>query len=129
MHPVGALEIGCSLAVPLLAQATGPARQCFVAATRNTKPKSCHGRASAGAAGVPAYVQRNAAAGVSECVVCLGQWKVEEGEVAKRLPACLHVFHQHCIDPVVPQRSAARRHARCAGLPVRRFAPLPAEMV
>ncbi|XP_004954598.1 E3 ubiquitin-protein ligase EL5-like [Setaria italica] len=30
------------------------------------------------------------------CVVCLGE--VGNGEPVKRLPACRHLFHQHCIN-------------------------------
>ncbi|KAL6629548.1 hypothetical protein ACP70R_029313 [Stipagrostis hirtigluma subsp. patula] len=32
----------------------------------------------------------------SECAVCLGE--VGEGQKARRLPACQHVFHEECID-------------------------------
>lgn len=31
-----------------------------------------------------------------QCVVCLGH--LVEGELVRRLPACVHVFHQACID-------------------------------
>ncbi|KAG8058596.1 hypothetical protein GUJ93_ZPchr0002g24007 [Zizania palustris] len=34
--------------------------------------------------------------GEEECSVCLGEMR--QGEAAKRLPACLHVFHEGCID-------------------------------
>ncbi|TVU33254.1 hypothetical protein EJB05_25045, partial [Eragrostis curvula] len=49
---------------------------------------------------IPEYEQRDAApaddGATSKCPVCLGA--VEEGEVVKRLPLCLHLFHQQCID-------------------------------
>lgn len=53
--------------------------------------------------------------------MCLG--KVEEGEVVKRLPLCLHLFHKECIDPWL------RKNATC---PICRrgvFARLPTGMV
>lgn len=32
----------------------------------------------------------------SECVVCLGE--LEDGEMVRLLPNCMHAFHVHCID-------------------------------
>ncbi|KAK3130570.1 hypothetical protein QOZ80_6BG0495230 [Eleusine coracana subsp. coracana] len=42
-----------------------------------------------------AYCARDRS-GEHECAVCLGA--VREGEMVRRLPACLHVYHVECID-------------------------------
>ncbi|KAF0902922.1 hypothetical protein E2562_019859 [Oryza meyeriana var. granulata] len=36
------------------------------------------------------------ASGGRECAVCLGA--VRDGEMVRRLPACMHVYHAECID-------------------------------
>ena len=47
----------------------------------------------------PPAAARDAAAGEASerCAVCLCDVE-EDGETATWLPACLHVFHRHCID-------------------------------
>ncbi|GJN38557.1 hypothetical protein PR202_gb27612 [Eleusine coracana subsp. coracana] len=49
---------------------------------------------------LPAFTYAHESDGIGggggECSVCLGT--VREGEMVRRLPACLHVYHVECID-------------------------------
>ncbi|TVU33265.1 hypothetical protein EJB05_25057, partial [Eragrostis curvula] len=80
-------------------------------------------RARAAASGccdhaVPPYEHGEAV----ECAVCLGEVETG-GQTAKRLPLCLHVFHQPCIDAWLSG------HATCPVCRRRVFSPSPDETV
>ncbi|XP_066375002.1 RING-H2 finger protein ATL57-like [Miscanthus floridulus] len=55
----------------------------------------CNGLGASAIAALPAYVYHKKA-GRDECAVCLGE--LQRGEVVKQLPACMHLFHEGCID-------------------------------
>ncbi|KAL6602806.1 hypothetical protein ACP70R_043167 [Stipagrostis hirtigluma subsp. patula] len=44
----------------------------------------------------PRSDERCGGGGGTECAVCLGA--VQEGEMVRRLPACMHLYHAECID-------------------------------
>ncbi|TVU33281.1 hypothetical protein EJB05_25074, partial [Eragrostis curvula] len=47
------------------------------------------------AAVVSAYKQGHGGGEALECAVCLGE--LEKGQMVRRLPVCLHVFHHECV--------------------------------
>jgi len=61
-----------------------------------------HGRCA-----IPAYKLQVGA--LPKCAVCLGE--VEKWEMVKRLPVCLHMFHQRAST----RGCTGTRRARCAG--------------
>ena len=73
-----------------------------------------HGRCA-----IPAYKLQVGA--LPKCAVCLGE--VEKWEMVKRLPVCLHMFHQECIDLWL------RDHWTCPVCRCNVFAQLPDQVV
>eukprot|EP00267_Zea_mays_P027989 XP_008657374.1 E3 ubiquitin-protein ligase ATL41 [Zea mays] len=60
-----------------------------------------------------------------ECAVCLGV--LDEGQTARQLPGCAHVFHQQCVDawlasnascPVCRRRTGPQAEEEAAAAPV-----------
>ncbi|RCV15660.1 hypothetical protein SETIT_3G074900v2 [Setaria italica] len=102
------------------------AAEAAAAAAAEPDKKRSTGLDADAIAALPEFAYRKEAAAAAagdeaeerECAVCLGA--LAEGEAARLLPLCMHVFHRGCVDVWLRERSTcpvcrAEVVARCAG--------------